>query len=1322
MTNEVDDPASAGDPRHPASARRGHRVHLLTVLLVATAVVLLIEVVAPLRELPAPRQISWWALIPLFCAAEVFVVHLQFRRDAHSFSLSELPLVAGFFFAPPLVVVLSMVAGTALALFFHRRQSPLKLAFNLANFTVANSVVAVLFVHLVDHHDPLSATSFLGVLLAILAGGVLQSLVILAAISLSEGRIDAAGIAATFGFTQAATVVNTCLALIGVRIVWENPAEIWLLAIPTIGVFIAYRFYVAEREKRDQVDFLYQSSKDLQRTATVDDAVAELLSKSCEVFRAERAEITFLPTRERDAVVRTAVDKEQTTQFLTPVTLDDAELQFMSRLLLDSPLLLSAHGKANGDPNGFLARRGLRDAMAVVLRGENNMVGTMLIANRLGEVTGFDDEDLRLLEMLANQTGVILERGRLQHSLSQLTVLQEQLRHEASHDPLTGMANRLLFGSRVDQALAQTGQHVGVLFIDIDDFKTVNDSLGHAAGDELLRAIADRIGQCLRPGDVAARLGGDEFAVLLIGIDGAATAVRIAERVIEALREPFTIATEEVLTHASIGIATAVDTGCNGQELLQNADLALYTAKSSGKSRWELFEPSMYAAVQHRHRLKADLYHAVESVEFELVYQPIVRVSTCSIVAAEALLRWRHPTRGTVLPDDFISLVEETGLITQLGAWVLHSACEEARDWPLIDGAEPVAVSVNVAVRQLREPDFVDSVRDVLHDTGLEAHRLILEVTEADIIYDTEPIIGCLNALRDLGVRIALDDFGTGHSSLSRLRDFPGRRAQDRQVVHRLTLWSYAVDRLRALRLQLRRRSRPQRYRRRCRNRGVSPRAARTRVRAGSGLPLRTTDAATGDAASARTQRRGANAGAGVGGFAGGLGYAAPLTLRRAVVTSSLISSTGSDPVAHARRRQRRHRHGNACRSAGPQMGAGHACKFAYGRFNGRFLNPTVTDHEPAAGRGLDAECRQRSDVDSGALGVPSDRAVVNPRGHAHDEMQSGSDALDIQFRQVPAERGDQAVSPPSVHAAGTPDMAVVVTAGQELREGELVESRREVVKQALGALHLTDQMRRNDEPAKAQSRRQCLRHGSDLYHVLRGNPLQRTHRFSVVSEFSVVVVLDDQAVVCARPGDQAAPSVAAQHIAGRELMRRGHEHSVSVKAVDDHALVIDRLRDDRKGVCLDALTRGRLGWVLNRDTRSAAPPEHAHEEIDALGCSLDDHDVGRIGDDPSGAAEMICEHLAEDAFSAHFAVVQCCPPISAGDVLRCRDPSLQREQRYLRSCWTQVVARRWHLWADFGAHEVASLNGGHNGGFTLSGNQESLRLELAVRIADHPA
>src|SRR5580692_8413872 len=254
MAREVEGPASSVDSGSTTSSRRGHRVHLLTLLLVVTAVVLLVKVVAQLHEIPAPRQIPWWVLIPVFCAAEVFVVHIQFRRDAHSFSLSELPLVAGFFFAPPLVVVLSMVAGTAIALSLHRRQSPLKLAFNLANFTVANSVVGLLFMRLVNHHDPLSLLSFLGVVVAVVAGSMLQSLVILTAISFSEGRLDTAGILATFGFAQAATVVNTCLALIGVRIVWQSPAELWLLVVPTVGVFIAYRFYVAEREKRDQVD------------------------------------------------------------------------------------------------------------------------------------------------------------------------------------------------------------------------------------------------------------------------------------------------------------------------------------------------------------------------------------------------------------------------------------------------------------------------------------------------------------------------------------------------------------------------------------------------------------------------------------------------------------------------------------------------------------------------------------------------------------------------------------------------------------------------------------------------------------------------------------------------------------------------------------------------------------------------------------------------------------------------------------------------------------------------------------------------------------
>ena len=243
------------------------------------------------------------------------------------------------------------------------------------------------------------------------------------------------------------------------------------------------------------------------------------------------------------------------------------------------------------------------------------------------------------------------------------------------------------------------------------------------------------------------------------------------------------------------------------------------------------------------------------------------------------------------------------------------------------------------------------------------------------------------------------------------------------------------------------------------------------------------------------------------------------------------------------------------------QVGARDRGKFSHSGFDCQFLNTPVTDHESAAVRRLDAERTERSDVDPRALGVPSDRTVVNPRRQAHDEVQSGSDALDLQLRQMPGERSDQAVSPPAVHASSAPDVAIVVAAGKELSEGELVESRREVVKKALGALHLIDEMRRNHEPAKAQCRRQCLRHRSDLHHMLGRHTLERTHRLPVVAELGVVVILDDQATVRTRPGDQAATPLAAQHVAGRELMRRCDEHSICVKAVDDHALGVDRLR-----------------------------------------------------------------------------------------------------------------------------------------------------------------
>jgi diguanylate cyclase (GGDEF)-like protein/PAS domain S-box-containing protein len=348
--------------------------------------------------------------------------------------------------------------------------------------------------------------------------------------------------------------------------------------------------------------------------------------------------------------------------------------------------------------------------------------------------------------------------------------LERQLIHEALHDPLTGLANRALFGDRVSHALARRNEsdELAVLLMDLDDFKTLNDSLGHAAGDQALVAVSERLRACLRPEDTIARLGGDEFVVLLEQADPGIVG-GLAGSLLEALHVPFQIDAKQVHLEASIGVAFANGEIRDPGELLRNADVAMYTAKQRGKGRVELFERSMHAAVLTRLELKADIERAVERGEFRLRYQPIFDLASGGLNSFEALLRWQHPERGEVSPADFIPLAEETGLIVPIGHWVLEQACREARGWS--DAGRPdLSVCVNLSARQLREPGLVASVADVLERTGLPADRLVLELTESSLMQDDE---GRLHEVRALGVRIAIDDFGTGYSSLSYLSRFP---------------------------------------------------------------------------------------------------------------------------------------------------------------------------------------------------------------------------------------------------------------------------------------------------------------------------------------------------------------------------------------------------------------------------------------------------------------------------------------------------------------------------------------------------------------------
>ena len=353
----------------------------------------------------------------------------------------------------------------------------------------------------------------------------------------------------------------------------------------------------------------------------------------------------------------------------------------------------------------------------------------------------------------------------------------EAVTHQAFHDALTDLPNRVLFTDRVEQALrrlADPRRSVAVLVVDLDDFKAVNDSLGHGAGDRLLVDVAARLRASLRPADTLARLAGDEFAILLDHIDRPQDAVSVARRIGERLAAPVEIDGVEIFPRASVGIAIGRGAGTSSDQLIRDADVALYAAKSGGKGGFEVFEPDMRSALLGKLELKTDLAQAIERDELRVVYQPCVRLDDLAIVGAEALVRWEHRERGLLTPEHFVTLAEETGLIVPVGRWVLRQACEQAAGWfARWPGAGHVTLRVNLSARQLVDPRIVDDVAGALADTGLAAELLVLEITESCLVDEREPTLARLAELRRLGVRFALDDFGTGYSSLSYLELLP---------------------------------------------------------------------------------------------------------------------------------------------------------------------------------------------------------------------------------------------------------------------------------------------------------------------------------------------------------------------------------------------------------------------------------------------------------------------------------------------------------------------------------------------------------------------
>ncbi len=414
------------------------------------------------------------------------------------------------------------------------------------------------------------------------------------------------------------------------------------------------------------------------------------------------------------------------------------------------------------DSNGMFVRDGVKTAMATPVREHDKVVGSLVVAtHKAGR--SYSRTEREVLQAFAEHASLALTDAK---------TVQDAI-HNAYHDSLTLLPNRELFSDRLAQALARaarSSRRAAVIFCDLDGFKTVNDSLGHAAGDELLHSVARRFETSVRAGDTAARLGGDEFAVLLENVDEEEVAVA-ARRILGGFADPFMINGREVYVSCSIGIAFGAS---EGDDVLRNADLALYRAKAHGRGRFEVFHPEMHTAVVARMEMEADFQRALRRDEFELDYQPIFGLEDRSLIAMEALVRWNHPERGRLSPDEFIPLAESGNLIHALGRTVLRKACNECAAIRA-SGPQPptLRVTVNISSAQLREPGLVAEVRAALDDAKLDPSAMIIELTETAFAEDIDAVSGRLAELRNLGVGIAVDDFGTGYSSLSHLSRFP---------------------------------------------------------------------------------------------------------------------------------------------------------------------------------------------------------------------------------------------------------------------------------------------------------------------------------------------------------------------------------------------------------------------------------------------------------------------------------------------------------------------------------------------------------------------
>jgi diguanylate cyclase (GGDEF)-like protein len=742
----------------PAAAANAtlRTVALATVLL--SGVVLVPYLEPPVRAAGSPH-ISLLMLAAMFAVGGILVFHLEFREEAHSFLLSEVPLVLGLFLVDPWVLIVARLLGEAAALVLQPRQPWVKLVMNLSLW-LAECVVAMSVLQLLGSPSATEPWGWGAVFIAVIAADVLGNAAVYLVIRWHGARPQLGPLAIA---AAATAVCNTCLGVLALLLVHVHVASLAVLGVLGLALFLAYRGYTDLHQRHASLQLLHDFGQATAGALRPDDVAEAMLHHARRLLRTQVAELVLLPADGPGARLTLAGEGPMLT-----AALRGGSSLFQPVLDAGAPVIASRGGPP-GPIDDYLDEVGTKDALLVAVELGGGARAVFAVSGRLADVSTLDEKDARLFATLANHAAAALEKGRL---IDRLRDEARRREHQALHDSLTDLPNRASFQEQAAAALDSSapGDRVAVLLMDLDQFKQVNDTLGHQTGDELLQEVARRLRSTIRDGDFSARLGGDEFVVLVRARTDVGSVLATARRIADAVQAPVELRGMRLDVRVSMGIAVFPEHGLDVHGLLQRADVAMYAAKSLQDGP-QLYRQEADQNTPRRLQLGTDLRQAIERDQVVVHYQPQADLVTTAVTGVEALCRWSHPKHGPVSPDEFIPVAEQTGLITPLTLHVVTDALSQCGRWQR--AGHDLGVAVNVSARSLLDSGFVDDVLDLVRSSGLRPGLLTLEITESSIMSDTHRTLDLLQRLAGFGVRLSVDDFGTGYSSLAYLQQLP---------------------------------------------------------------------------------------------------------------------------------------------------------------------------------------------------------------------------------------------------------------------------------------------------------------------------------------------------------------------------------------------------------------------------------------------------------------------------------------------------------------------------------------------------------------------